>query len=83
MDYNCRKGRGNMKKNIDFFKKHSSEFISKNFGDYVVISKQKIVGFYKNFPTAYRNALKAGKEGEFMVRRCLDNDTSQYMSYVY
>ena len=73
-----------MSKNITFFNNNKEKYISQNFGKYVLISNQKVLGFFDNYENTYKSAIQNScKEGEFLIVHCVDENTEKYLSCIY
>ena len=64
-------------KEYNYFKKHASQFLKKHLGEFIVIKKEQIIGF---FPTEHEafEYMKNDELGTFFVKECsLDSLKSQ------
>lgn len=59
-------------KQIEFFREQQTEFANTHHGQYVVIHRESVFGFYPTEPEAYWAALAKGlKPGRFSIHHCI------------
>ena len=75
-------------KELEYFKSHQEELVSKYLGKYLIIKDEKVHGAYNTQLDAYTQAkdtLKF-KLGTFIIQHCIQGEdayTSQFYSRVY
>ena len=63
-----------LKKSIEYFEAHRGELVQSNHEDYVAIADGKIIGFFPDVESAYFEAIKTAKPGDFLLRKCLTKE---------
>lgn len=66
----------NLKKELDYFKTHQSEFVKKYAGKFLVIKNQEIQGVYDSEIDAYTSAKRKFELGTFLIQQCLPGEES-------
>lgn len=54
---------------IDYYKKHRTEFIDQYAGKYMVIKNMCIIGVYDTLSTANEETLRSHPAGSFIIER--------------
>ena len=55
---------------LGVFDQHKSEWLQSNPGEFVVIANTQVAGFYRDYESAFEEALnKFGIHGEFLVKQ--------------
>ena len=58
---------------LDYYAQHAPEWVTQKAGEYVVVKKTKVLGFYRDFETAYKTgAATYGIETDFLVKQILE-----------
>ncbi len=68
-----------LKKEVQTFKAHKKEFLSKSKGKYVLIKNSEIIGFFDNAENAYREGLKKFGNVPFLIRQIAEKEPVVYI----
>ena len=71
----------NLQEELVVFEQHKDEWLRSNPSDFVVVSGNKVVGFYPDYESAFRAGFKAtGLGKDFLVKQVSAEDPAYLIS---